>query len=184
VIRVYRLAAAIIPPALIAIAIAMPNRAAVYAQLPPPNPLTAPRAAPSGPAQLAAPVQPQGLPSLTILQALPTAAPSPSARVFNCSCYGPGNGAHWAGQVASRGYFGARQRAAGACLAYNQSKAPEPPLLPPTNAAQILSGVAGVPSLPLGQTSDAAGLLANNYPGTLNFSIPGQQQMCSICTCD
>jgi hypothetical protein len=181
--RVLRLAAAVIPAALLAIALAMPNRAAVYAQLPPPNPLTAPRAAPSAPAQLAAPVQPQGLPSLAVVQPLPTGTPTPSARVFNCSCYGPGTITNWTGQVTSTGYFSARQTAASACVSYNERREPEPALLPPTNAAQVLSGSAGLPSLPLGQNSDAASLLMNSRPGALNFAPPQQIEMCSICTC-
>ncbi|HJU29697.1 MAG TPA: hypothetical protein VJ718_11030 [Candidatus Binataceae bacterium] len=182
-IRALRLAAAIVPPALLAIALALPDRATVYAQLPPPNPLTAPRALPTAPAQLAAPVQPQGLPSLVVVQPLPTATPSPSARAFNCSCYGPGSATNWTGEVIATGYFGARQSAASECLAFNERREPPAPVLPPFNAAQALAGVSGLPTVPLGQSSDAASLLMNGRPGALNFAAPQQIQMCSVCTC-
>jgi hypothetical protein len=177
------LAAAIIPPALLMIALAIPEREAVYAQLPPPNPLTAPRPLPAAPAPLAAPVQPQGLPSLVVVQPLPTATPRPSTRVFSCSCYGPGSGTHWAGQVVAASYFAARQGATSACISFNETREPPPPTLPIANRAQGQVGSGAVPSLPLGQSSDAASLLMNTRPGALNFTAPAEVQMCSVCTC-
>lgn len=182
-VRALRLAAAIVPSALLTIALTLPERAAVYAQLPPPNPLTAPRALPTAPAQLAAPVQPQGLPSLIVVRPVPTSTPPPAARIFSCSCYGPGSSTHWMGRVTASSYFSARQGAASACLSFNETSEPAPPLLPPFDEAQALAGVGVIPGLPLGQNADAASLLMNNRPGALNVAPPAQITMCSICSC-
>ena len=182
-IRAVKLAVAIIPPALLLIALAATGRMTVYAQVPPPNPLTAPRALPTAPAQLAAPVQPQGLPSLVAVQPLPAATPTPSVRAFKCSCYGPGFATNWMGEVIANGYFGARQGAASACLAFNERREPQAPILPPFGTAQALAGASGLPTVPFGQTSDAASILMNGRPGALNFTTPQQIQMCSLCTC-
>ena len=175
--------AAIASSAMMAIAIVPHERASVHAQLPPPNPLTAPRALPSPPAPLAAPVQPEGLPSLAIVQPVPTNTPPPSIRAFNCSCYGAGIPTSWMGTVTANGYFAARQSATSACLAYNQRREVVPSPIPPLGIARNVAGFVGAPPLPVGQGANAASVLINSKPGTLNFSTPEQLQRCSVCTC-
>jgi hypothetical protein len=186
--RGMRFVAAIALPLLMTLAIGSAFiRDAVWAQLPPPNPLVVPPAAPSPPTQLSPPVPPQGLPSLAVVPS-PAAAtsPSPSARVFNCSCFGQGSPTHWMGRVTAPSYFGARQTAVSACLTYNTNKAPEPPLLPlgPSRSSALSAQFASAAPVPAGsQTPGAATVEGQTLPGTLNFSTPQQLQMCSQCTC-
>ncbi len=75
---------------------------AVWAQLPTPNPMVGPRPLPSAPAQLPAPVSTLVAPPLAPVPAPPTPAPPVTARVFNCSCFGPGSGTHFMGRVETR----------------------------------------------------------------------------------
>jgi len=157
-------------------------RGALWAQLPPPNPLVVPPAAPSPPTQLSPPVPPQGLPSLAVIPS-PAASASPVSisRIFNCSCFGPANPTHWMGRVTAPSYFGARQAAVSACLGYNTNKAPVSPFMPPRTS----DAFAPVPGMPSGSNAvDAAPNIASARPGTLNFSTAQQLQMCSQCTCD
>jgi hypothetical protein len=152
------------------------------AQLPPPNPLVVPSALPSPPQQLLAPVQPQGLPSLV---AIPTAratyaAPSTS-RIFNCSCFGPGTGTHFMGQVSATGYFAARQGAVSACLSSNTNKQPAPPSVP----IQTPSSNISAPTMPgVSIPANMAASVGQSMPGTINFSSSAQLRECSQCTCD
>jgi hypothetical protein len=152
------------------------------AQLPTPNPLVVPLAAPPPPQQLLAPVQPQGLPSLV---AIPTAratyaAPSTS-RIFNCSCFGPGTGTHWMGEVSAAGYFAARQGAVSACLSYNTNKQPAPPAVPIQTPSSNLSA----PNMPgVSIPANMAASVGQSMPGTINFSSSAQLRECSQCTCD
>jgi len=153
------------------------------AQLPPPNPLVVPSVLPSPPQQLLAPVLPQGVPSLV---AVPTAratyaAPSTS-RIFNCSCFGPGTGTHFVGQVStSGGYFAARQGAVSACLSSNTNKQPAPPAVP----IQTPSSNISAPTMPgVSIPADTAATVGQSMPGTINFSSSAQLRECSQCTCD
>jgi hypothetical protein len=162
----------------------------LWAQLPPPNPLTAPRAVPSAPAQLPAPVPPQGLPSLAVVPSPATAVPTPAARVFSCSCFGPSSGTSWMGQVTAAGYFAARQSATGACAAYN-TRSPQSPFIPPrqttTSALPTLpqgfqpGNLAGAPQI-VG-TESAEQLKAAGLQKTLPVNSLGLSQ-CEQCTCD
>ena len=166
-------------PVLTTLVIGLPrHRATVWAQLPPPNPLTAPQPPPRAPAQLQPPVQPQGLPSLVVVAPLPTSHPTPAARVFNCSCFGPGNPTHWMGQVTAPSYFGARQAATGACLAFERE--PASPFRPSSGQA-----LAPALTLPQGfQQPNAGRTVASTLPGTINFTTPAQLRSCAQCTCD
>jgi hypothetical protein len=151
------------------------------AQLPAPNPLVAPVAAPSAPALLTAPVQPQGLPSLVAVPSPPAAASTPAARVFNCSCFGPAVGTSWMGQVNASGFFAARQEATGACLSFNRNRAVTPPAL----SLHQGSSFAPAATLPQGfENPNAAGSVGTTLPGELNFSSSGQLKACSQCACD
>jgi hypothetical protein len=187
--RGLRFAAAIALPLLMILAFGWaPKPIDVWAHLPPPNPLVVPPAAPSPPTQLSPPVPPQGLPSLAVVPSpAASASPAPSARVFNCSCFGQGSPTHWMGRVTAPSYFGARQSAVSACVAYNTNKAPEPPLLPLGSSRSSTSSTefASVAPVPAGaETPGAATVEGQILPGTLNFSTPQQLQMCSQCTCD
>jgi hypothetical protein len=182
--RIAKFLAAIVLPSLILAA----RLERAGAQLPPPNPLVVPSALPSPPQQLLAPVQPQGIPSLVVVpttQATP--APSSNRRVFNCSCFGPGSGTHFMGEVSATSYFAARQGAVSACLSSNTNKQPEPPLVPiqSSSASSSSTTTSSGQSLPAGSTpSDEAANVGQSLPGTLNFSAAAQLRECSQCTCD
>jgi hypothetical protein len=178
--RALKFLAAVALPLMLTLALGISHKhAIVWAQLPPPNPLVVPQAAPSAPAQLSPPVPPQGLPSLAVVPSPPVAAvATPSARVFNCSCFGAATGTRWMGLVTASGYFGARQAATGACLSYQQEKAPEAPFVPPRSPA----AVAPVPLT--GFQAPGAATTSPALAGTLNFSTAQQLRNCSQCTCD
>jgi hypothetical protein len=141
------------------------------------NSLIAPVPAPAAPAQLPAPVTTAVAPVLEPVPAQPTASPSPSARAFNCSCYGRGSRTNWIGQVSAAGYFAARQSAVGACVTYNERREPVSPL-------QSMGSSATVPVLPGSAVPGSATQLGSTKPGTLDFSSAQQLQMCSTCFCD
>jgi hypothetical protein len=156
--------------------------AALWAQLPPPNPLTAPRPLPSAPAALPAPVPPQGIPSLAVVPPPSSPTPTPSARVFNCSCFGPASPTHWMGRVTAPSYFGARQAAVGACLSYNQNREPQPPVVPTGPPSSVVSAVSGIVA---NQAAVVSSLSAGQQlPGSVTFFTPQQLRACSQCTCD
>lgn len=150
---------------------------AAMAQLPAPNPLVAPIAAPRGPAMLPAPGAALAAPSLAAVPTLPAASPTPGARVFNCSCFGSGVGTSWMGQVSAPGYFAARQTATGACLGYNEGKAPAPAVV---SAAQ--GAVSVVPQS--FANPNAAAVAGATLPGGMSISTAAQRQACAQCVCD
>lgn len=176
--RATKLLLAIALPVLMTLVIGWPRyRAMVWAQLPPPNPLTAPQAPLSAPSPLQAPVQPQGLPSLVLIPSPPAAQPTPAARVFNCSCFGPGAPTHWMGRVTAATYFAARQAATGACLSFAQE--PQSPFIP--EHQQLFAPVV---TLPQGfEQPNMASAQAQAAPGLLVSSAPALKA-CSQCTCD
>jgi hypothetical protein len=189
--RALKVIAATALPLAFALTIGLPrDQAALWAQLPASNPVTAPRALPSAPSQLSPPVPAQGLPSLAVVPSPAAATPTPSARVFSCSCFGPGSGTSWMGKVSAPGYFSARQSATGACLAY-AARTPQSPFISPR-----LTTTAPVPTLPQGfEQGDLAG-----SPQILSFATAQQQKAaglrsftpvsgspltaCAQCTCD
>lgn len=176
--RIIKSAAAIAILLLFAVALALPwDSASVLAQSTALNSLVQPRQTPAGAPTLAAPVQPQGLPSLAVTVSLPSPTPTPAAQVFNCTCFGPGTRTHWMGRVQSTSFFDARQAAAGACLSFNLTRAPASPLIPPHNLgfAQLPMGV-----LPPGTASSVTLPVSPE----VNFSAPVQSEMCSICACN
>src|SRR5208283_4679687 len=132
-----------------------------WAQLATPNPLVVPPLPPSPPAQLPAPVSTAIAPSPLSEASLPAAYATPGARMFDCSCYGPGASNHWMGQVTASGYSNASQTASGACLAYNQGKPP------PYGTAGGIGAANSYGSLP-GAAQNAG---AANY-----FGFPGVTQ--------
>jgi hypothetical protein len=166
----------------------------VYAQLPTPNPLIVPPLPPPPPPQLA-PIAPvQGIPSLAAVPTPAVSAPAPSAaRVFNCSCFGSASPTHWMGTVSAPSYFNAQQAAVSACLAYNETKQPQPPLVA---AGQAQSPIAGVPATGGSQLNAVTGLIANQeavasalsagqqLPSTTTVFTAQQLRACSRCACD
>ena len=91
--------------ALLALALMLASVCVVRAQLPATNPLVVPPLPPSPPAQLAAPVSTAIAPSPLAVPSLPAAYSTPGARLFNCSCSGPGQPTHWMGQVTAASYL-------------------------------------------------------------------------------
>jgi hypothetical protein len=179
-IRILKLSIAIMMPALLALAVAWPYSASLWAQSAP-NPLVVPQSAPSAPPQLAQPAATAGIPPLiTIPSPAAAATPVSAVRVFNCSCFGPATGANWIGRVSASGYFAARQSATGACLSSNTNRSVQPPTLPlsPTTSVQR-TATATVPALPL-----LSGPTAGTLPGSQAYSTAEQRQMCSQCTCN
>jgi hypothetical protein len=172
------------------------NSDKVFAQLPTPNPFVVPPLPPSAPPPLRPIVPLPGVPSLA---AVPTPAanqiPISAARIFDCSCFGPANPTHWMGRVSAPSYFSAQQAAVSACLAYNENKEPQPPMV---SAGQAQAAIPGEPA-GIGNGSQlgaASGLVANQaaiasvsragqqLPHTVTLPGPQQLQACSRCACD
>jgi len=162
------------------------------AQLPKPNPLIVPPLPPPPPAQLRPVVPLPGIPSLAVV---PTpaaiATPTSAARIFDCSCSGPASPTHWTGRVAAPSYFSARQAAVSACLAYNQNKEPQPPVVVtgrPTVAGASSGGgnlLGAATGLIANQAAVASALSAGQQlPSTVTFFAPQQLRACSRCACD
>ena len=124
--------------ALLALALMLASVCVVRAQLPATNPLVVPPLPPSPPAQLAAPVSTAIAPSPLAVPSLPAAYSTPGARLFNCSCSGPGQPTHWMGQVTAASYLSASQSASGACTSYTQGKVPSNGTAGGIGAATIL----------------------------------------------
>jgi hypothetical protein len=177
-----KLIVALVLPILFAIALLTPgDRAVALAQLPPPNPLVAPLPAPRGPAQLPAPSQAQGVPSLIAVPTPAAASPTPAPRVFNCSCSGSGVPTSWMGRIGAAGYFAARQAATGACLSFNERREPAPPQISTHQASSF--GPAA--TLPQGfENPNLASSTGSNLPGKLTTSSAAQLAACSQCACD
>jgi hypothetical protein len=178
--RIFKFIAVLLLPVLITLALTLPqNRTRLWAQLPPSNPNLAPLATPFGVPSLAQPAATIGIPTLAVIPTPAAIATTTALRAFNCSCFGPGAGTRWAGQVSAAGYFAARQGATSACLSYNQRKQPSSAF----NYASSYAGAALSPGL-AGSTQPADAAAVQTLPGTLNFSTAAQLQACSRCTCD
>lgn len=160
--------------------------ALVWAQLPTPNPLVAPVPPPAAPSQLPAPITTAIQPSLAPVPTPVAASPTPAARSFSCTCYGPASHTNWMGQVTAPSYFNARQSALKACLTYNETRAPESPFINPNafGPMQNAFGVAEPPILPGAQPFGIANPQLLTMPGALNFSTQAQLQRCANCACD
>lgn len=189
--RVFRLIAVGVVPIVMAVQIVHPG----WAQLPPANPLVVPQPPPGPPAQLPAPITTAVAPPVAAIPSVPAAYSTPGSRVFNCSCFGPGVGTRWMGQVTASSYFSARQSAGGACLTYVQGKLPSNGVAGGVGAGNRYAALPGA-----AQNAGAA----NNYaavPGTLenigagNSYLPPPGSLtqpssitasspCSECTCD
>lgn len=184
--RLLKFLAAVAPPLVFVLGMGLSedHPGAIWAQLPPPNPLTAPRPLPSAPAQLQPPVPPQGLPSLAVVAPPASPLPTPSARVFNCSCFGPASPTHWMGLVTAPSYFGARQAAVTACLSFNQTRQPQPPVVPAAAPTSLVPSGTGAGVI-ANQAALASALNAGQQlPGNVTFFTPQQLRACSRCTCD
>jgi hypothetical protein len=178
--RIFKIIAALLLPVLITVALTLPpERMRSWAQLPPGNPNLAPAIVPTVVPSLAQPAATIGIPTLAVIPTPAAIATAVGLRVFNCSCFGPGSGTHWMGQLSATGYFTARQGATRACLSFNQQKQP------PTafNYANSFAGVALAPRL-AGANLPPNAAAVQPLPGTLNFSTAAQLQMCSQCTCN
>jgi hypothetical protein len=194
--------------AVLALALVLATECVGLAQLPAPNPLVVPSLPPSPPAQLPAPVSTAIVPIPLSVPSLPAASSTPGARMFNCSCFGPGAPTHWMGQVTASGYLSASQSASGACAAYQgksppygtaggigagNSFGPLPGAAQNAGAANSFGspGVAqslGAPNSLGGLPGAAQGVgQANSFgsPTTgLSFSSAQEQRLCSECVCD
>jgi hypothetical protein len=170
----------------------------VWAQLPTPNPLVVPPLPPPPPPQLA-PITPleAGLPSLTIIPT-PSAVSSPTSaeRTFNCSCFGPSSPTHWMGTVTAPSYFNAEQSATSACLAYNELKQPQPPLVATAGTTSAITSSGAAAPASAGGLNAVTGLVANQaavasalsagqqLPSTVQNEVPQQLRACARCACD
>jgi hypothetical protein len=181
------------------LAIALMLASVAFAQLPATNPLVVPALPPSPPAQLPAPISTAIAPIPVAVPSLPAAYSTPGARLFNCTCSGPGQPTHWMGTVTAASYLGASNSASGACASYNQGKAPSYGAAGGVDAARFFGGLPGAAQnagaansfgAPGGSNSAAAvqGVIGANSPVSpssgLNFSSAQQQRLCSNCVCD
>jgi hypothetical protein len=202
-----RAMAALKPIAVLALALMLASVA--WAQLPATNPLVVPPLPPGPPAQLPAPASTAIAPIAIPVPSLPAAYSTPGARMFNCSCFGPGEPVHWMGQVTAAGYLSASRSASGACVSYNQGKPPSygtaggigagnffgplPGAAQNAGAAKSF-GFPGVAqssgsSSSLGSLPGAAQGIGggNSFGGPsagLSYSSAQQQRLCSNCVCD
>ena len=195
------------PIALLALALMLAS--VVWAQLPAPNPLVVPPLPPGPPAQLPAPASTAIAPLPISVPSLPAAYSTPGARMFNCSCYGPGEPVHWMGQVTAASYLSASQGASGACVSYNKGKPPSYGTAGGIGAANFFGSLPGAqqnagaannfPAPGVAQSSGSSSSLgalpgaaqgigsANSFGGPstgLSFSSAQQQRLCSNCVCD
>lgn len=178
--RIFKLIAALLLPLLMTLAVAFPpERMRLWAQLPPGIPNLAPGAAASGVPTLAQPAATIGIPTLAVIPTPAVVATAVGLRAFNCSCFGPGSGTHWMGQISAAGYFAARQSATRTCLSFNRQKQPASAF----NYTNSFAGAALTPRL-AGANLPANAAAVQVLPGTLNFSTAAQLQMCSQCTCN
>ncbi len=191
------------------LAIALTMASVASAQLPATNPLVVPALPPSPPAQLPAPVSTAIAPLPVAVPSLPAAYSTPGARMFNCSCFGPGAPTHWMGTVTAASYLSASQSASGACVSYNKGKPPSygtaggigaGNFFGPLPGAQQNAGAANnFPAPGVAQSSGASSSLgsfagaaqgigvANSFGGPstgLSYSSAQQQRLCSMCVCD
>ncbi len=183
--------------ALIALALMLASVCVVRAQLPATNPLVVPPLPPSPPAQLAAPVSTAIAPSPLAVPSLPAAYSTPGARLFNCSCSGPGQPTHWMGQVTAASYLSASQSASGACSSYTQGKVPSNGTAGGIGAARFFGSLPGAqenagaangvgfPGQAQNSTASSSGAdAARSFvaPST-GIGLAGAQ-VCSNCVCD
>jgi len=200
---------AIKPIALVVIALIMAAQCVARAQLPAVNPLVVPPLPPSPPAQLPAPASTAIAPQPVAVPSLPAAYSTPGARLFNCSCYGPGQPTHWMGTVTAASYLSASQSASGACIAYNQGKPPSYGTAggigagnffgPLPGAQENVDAARGFGFPGVAQSSGASNSLgtfagatqgvgvANSFGAPsagLSFSAAQQSRLCSTCVCD
>ena len=183
--------------ALIALALMLASVCVVRAQLPATNPLVVPPLPPSPPAQLAAPVSTAIAPSPLAVPSLPAAFSTPGARLFNCSCSGPGQPTHWMGQVTAASYLSASQSASGACTSYTQGKVPSNGTAGGIGAARFFGSLpaaqenagaangVGFPGQPQNSTASTSGADAARSFGAPSTGIGlAGAQVCSNCVCD
>jgi len=191
------------------LALALTLASVASAQLPAPNPLVVPPLPPSPPAQLPAPISTAIAPIPISVPSLPAAYSTPGARMFNCSCYGPGQPVHWMGTVTAASYLSASQSASGACVSYNKGKPPSygtaggigaGNFFGPLPGAQQNAGAANnFPAPGVAQSSGSSSSLgsfagaaqgigvANSFGAPsagLSYSSAQQQRLCSNCVCD
>lgn len=110
---------------------------------------------------------------------VPTAIPTPSARSFNCSCFGAATGTEWAGSVTATSYFAASQQAVGQCAAY-LNRFPQSPYI---SAPQAVSPQ--VATSPFQQQQQAASLIPPANGPQLNVwpALTGTY-FCTSCACN
>jgi hypothetical protein len=169
-------------------------RGPVRAQLPTPNPLIVPSPLPPPPAQLPAIAPQRSVPSLAIVPT-PAAATTPTSasRIFNCSCFGSPGPTHWMGRVTAPGYFAARQSALSTCLAYNENKQPQPPVVAAGPSSSMIGGAPTgggtanaltAPALANQEAVASALSAGQQLPSTVTFFAPQQLRACARCSCD
>jgi hypothetical protein len=166
--RIFKFIAVLLLPVLMMLALGFPPAPMrLWAQLPPSNPNFAPVPFPSGVPSLAQPAATTGIPTLAVIPTPVAVATATALRTFNCSCFGPGSGTRWVGQVSATGYFSARQGAISACTSYAELKQPASPYNEPTSYAGLANAPPPLPGA--AQPADAAA--SQLLPGTLNFSL-------------
>jgi hypothetical protein len=193
---------------LLVVALIMAAQCLARAQLPAANPLVVPPLPPSPPAQLPAPASTAIAPQPLAVPSLPAAYSTPGARLFNCSCSGPGEPVHWMGTVTSTSYLSADQSASGACVSYNQGKPPSYGTAGGIGAGNFFGSLPGAqepagyannfpfPGVASSGSSSSLGSLpgagqsvgvANSFGAPsagLTFSAAQQSRLCSTCVCD
>jgi hypothetical protein len=153
----------------------------------PPAPLPAPPPPPGAAPTAGAAVIPGAAslapaPGSTAAIAQPT--PTPSSRIYNCSCYNVGTRVRWIGQVQASSFYAARQNAVNSCVAYNFNRRPSSAFIPPPVFSFFPTPVPPVaasqtePALPTLQAPGLSGFALLNSPRAVVLA------QCGLCSCD
>ena len=177
-------------------------RAQAPAPPPGPPPLTEPSVPilPGAPSQLISVPGVVATPLLTPV-AVPTMQPTPSPRLFNCSCFTTASGTEWAGTVVAASYSAASSAASGACVNYLASTPQSPYILPgqspglgvvSTTPSNTTTGTTSTSTTSTSTTSTTS--TAGQLPGTVTSNSPAialkesptltGQTVCDVCACN
>jgi len=168
------------------------------AQAPAPPPGPPPLTQPSVPILPGAPSQLTSVPGVVATPLLtpvpvPTEQPTPSPRLFNCTCFTNASGTQWAGTVTASSYSTAISAAGGACISYLTST-PQSPFIQPGQSPGLSSLNTSSSTTASGSSSESSNTSASAIPGTGASNSPVTalknsptltgQSSCNVCACN
>jgi hypothetical protein len=175
-----------------------------HAQVPAPPPGPPPLTQPSVPILPGAPSQLTSVPGVVATPLLtpvpvPTMQPTPSPRLFNCSCFTTSSGTQWAGTVTASSYSVASLTATGACISYLTST-PQSTFITPgqspglnileTGSSTTTSGASSSTSSTSSTSSSSSSSVTSSSGVTVtgiglkNSPTLTGQTACNVCACN